>query len=196
MRGIVADWFVSYLANRSQYVKIDDTSSASLNVSCGVPQGSILGPLLFIIYDNDINNASNIAMFNLFADDTKLFFKHHDLNTLFKNINVELSEIAVWFKISKLSLIIMKTNYILFHGGNKKVHNLGLEIMIDNVKINQVDHTKFLDIIINSRLNWNDHIKTVFSKVSKSTAIYIEPQKNCKCCHFTTTISNLDTALL
>ena len=65
VRRIVLDWFVSYLANRSQYVKIDDTSSALLNVSCEVPQGSILGPLLFIIYINDITNASNIAMFVL-----------------------------------------------------------------------------------------------------------------------------------
>ena len=73
MREILLDWFVSYLANRSQYVKIDDTSSALLNVSCGVPQGSILGPLLFIIYINDITNASKIAMFILFADDTNLF---------------------------------------------------------------------------------------------------------------------------
>ena len=95
VRGIVLDWFVSYLANRSQYVKSDDTSSALLNVSCGVPQGSISGPLLFIIYINDITNASNIAMFILFADDTNLFFKHHDFNTLFKNINFELSKIAV-----------------------------------------------------------------------------------------------------
>ena len=85
VRGIVANWFVSYLANRAQCVKIDDTSSALLNVSCGVPQGSILGQLLFIIYVNDINNASNIAMFILFADDTNLFLKHPDLNTLYKN---------------------------------------------------------------------------------------------------------------
>ena len=68
---------------------------------------------------NDINNASNIAMFILFAGDTNLYFKHHDLNTLFKNINFELKKIAVWFIINKLSLTIKKTNYILFHGGNK-----------------------------------------------------------------------------
>ena len=73
VRGIVLDWFVSYLANRSQYVKIDHTSSALLNVSCKVPQGSILGPLLFIIYINDTTNASNIAMFILFSDDINLF---------------------------------------------------------------------------------------------------------------------------
>ena len=67
-----------------------------------------MGPLLFIIYINDITNASNIAMFTLFADDTNLFFMHHDLNTLFKNINFERSKIAVWFKINKLSLNIKK----------------------------------------------------------------------------------------
>ena len=64
-----------------------------------------------------------ILLFILFADDTNLFFKHHDLNTLFKNINFEMSKIAVWSKINKLSINIKKTNYILFQRGNKKVHN-------------------------------------------------------------------------
>ena len=113
-----------------------------------------------------------------FADDTNLFFKHHDLNTLFKNINFELSKIAVWFKINKLSLNIKKTNYILFLSGNEKVDNLGLEILIDNGKVNQVDHTKFLGVVINSRLNWKDHIKTVCCKVSKSTGILHRSRKN------------------
>ena len=72
-----------------------------------------MGPRVCIIYINDITNASNFTMFILFADDTNLFFKHHDLNTLFKNINFELSEIAVWFKINKLSRNIKKTKYIL-----------------------------------------------------------------------------------
>ena len=83
-------------------------------------------------------------MFILFADDTNLCFKHHDLNTLFQNKNFELSKIAVWFKINKLTLNIKKTIYILLQEGNKKVHNLGLEILIEIVKINRVDHTKFL----------------------------------------------------
>ena len=72
------------------------------------------------------------------------------MNTLFKNINLEQSKIAVWFKINKLSLNIKKTNYILFHGGNKNVDNLSLETLIDNVKVNKVDHTKFLGVVINS----------------------------------------------
>ena len=113
-----------------------------------------------------------------FADDTNLFFKHHDWNILFKNINFELSKIAVWFKMYKLSLNIKKTNYILFHCGNKTVDNLGLEILIDNVKVNQVDHTKFLGIVINSRQNWNDHITTVCSKLSKSTGILHRTRKD------------------
>ena len=74
-------------------------------------------------------------------------------------------------------LNIKKTNFILFHGGNKKVDNLGLEILIDNVKVNQVDHTKLLGVVINSRLNWNEHIKTVCSKMSKSTSILHRTRK-------------------
>ena len=71
--GIALDWFISYLSNRSQFVKIQDSSSDLLNITCGVPQGSILGPLLFILYMNDIINASTLATFILFADDTNIF---------------------------------------------------------------------------------------------------------------------------
>ena len=80
-------------------------------------------------------------MFILFADDTNLFCKHHNLNTLFKNINFERSKIAVWFKINKLSLNIKITSYFLFHSSNKQVYKLGLEILIHNVKGSQADHT-------------------------------------------------------
>ena len=90
-----------------------------------------------------------------------------------------MSNITVWFKkINKLQLNIKKTNYNLFHAGNRKVDNLCLESFIDNVKINEFDHIKFLVVVINSQLNWNEHIKTICSKVSKSTGIlYIAAEK-------------------
>ena len=100
-----------------------------------------LGSLLFMIYFNDKSGASNITMFILFADDINLFFKHHNLNNLFNNINFELDKIAVWLKINKLSLNIKITSYFLFDSDNIQVYKLGLDIFIDNVKGNQVDHT-------------------------------------------------------
>ena len=74
IRGIPLDWFISYLENRKQYVKIDDNISSKVHTTCGVPQGSILGPLLFILYINDIVNISDVAELITFADDTNIFY--------------------------------------------------------------------------------------------------------------------------
>jgi hypothetical protein len=113
IRGIALDWIKSYLSNRTQYVSINCNDSKLLPIKCGVPQGSILGPLLFIIYINDIVNSSKLANFIMFADDTNLFFKHKDLNILLSTINEELSKISRWFKLNKLALNIKKKLIIL-----------------------------------------------------------------------------------
>ena len=85
------------------------------NITCGVPQGSILGPLLFLIYVNDLNKASKILNPIMFADDTNLFFSNHDIKTLFQIVNQELRNIHEWFNANKLSLNTGKTKYIFFH---------------------------------------------------------------------------------
>ena len=89
IRGIVLEWFKNYLQFRKQAVKYKTTKSDSLTISCGVPQGSVLGPLLFLIYINDISKCSQILSFILFADDTNLFLTHHDLETLIRIMNEE-----------------------------------------------------------------------------------------------------------
>ena len=85
-----------------------------LHVECGVPHGSILGPLLFLIFINDIANSSKLLDFIMFADDTHIFFKAKTLEALYQIVNTELTKISKWFKLNKLSLNINKTNYILF----------------------------------------------------------------------------------
>ena len=84
-------------------------------MTCGVPQGSILGPLLFLIYINDLREASNIADPIMFADDTNLFYSYHQIKVLFETANAELQKISQWFRANKLSLNVKKTNYTLFH---------------------------------------------------------------------------------
>ena len=110
---------------------------------------------------HDIINASTLATFILFADYTSIFSKDKCLNTLYDTINDELNKIANWFKLNKLFINIKKTNYILFRAGHKLIKNFGVGIKIDNDNMEKVDHTKFLGVIVNDILNWNDHIKTV-----------------------------------
>ena len=101
------------IKNRLQYIKYNNVHSKQLEVKCGVPQGSILGPLLFILYVNDICNVSSFLKCVLFADDTNLFASGNDLNILYKRINVELEKLNNWFKVNKLSLNVKKTNFML-----------------------------------------------------------------------------------
>ena len=113
IRGNAVLWFTIYLSYRTQYVSLNHTNSENLPVTCGILQGSILGPLLFILFINDIVNASKIAEIIMFADNTTLFFKHKELSVLYTTINVELAKISQWFKLSKLSLNIKNQPHCL-----------------------------------------------------------------------------------
>ena len=111
IRGIACHWFKSYLQNRVQYVSYNTKDSDVMKITCGVPQGSILGPLLFILYINDIVKVSTVLNPVLFADDTSLFHAHTDFDTLIEEINEELQKITAWFHTNKLSLIIKKIEF-------------------------------------------------------------------------------------
>jgi len=170
VRGNANNWIRNYLENRLQFVQIQNSLSCMMPITCGVPQGSVLGPLLFLIYINDIIHVSKVAEIILFADDTSLFFSDTDVNGLCDTINQELDKVATWFKLNKLSLNIKKTNFILFKTRNSK--NLyDLKLSIDGIDIDRVIKTKFLGVIVNETLTWTDHIRMVKQKVSKSIGI-------------------------
>ena len=114
VRGKALEWFRNYLSNRNQYAFLNDCSSDLCNISSCVPQGSLLGPLLFILYINDFCRSSHILSFILFADHTNLFFSQNDPYTLMQTVNSELSKILPWIRANKLSLNLQKTKYILF----------------------------------------------------------------------------------
>ena len=114
IRGVALNWITSYLANRSQFVSIDGRHSSLSHVSCGVPQGSVLGPKWFILYVNDLCNVSNLVKCILFADDTRLFCSDANVNRLFERVSSVLASMCRWFATNKLSLNVLKTSYMLF----------------------------------------------------------------------------------
>ena len=120
MSGKAYDWFHSYLSNREQFVGINGHNSDSPSITCGVPQGSILGPLLFLLYINDLPNTSKLLKFHLFADDTNIYFSPKNLNDLELILNQELHAVAERMKSNRLTLSILKTNFALFHSKRLK----------------------------------------------------------------------------
>ena len=114
VRGNNLKWFESYLNNRKQFIAYNNKYTSFETITCGVPQGSILGPLLFLIYVNDLNQVSNILDPIMFADDTNFFYSHHQIKTLFETVNCELKNISQWFRANKLSLNIKKQSIHYF----------------------------------------------------------------------------------
>ena len=143
VRGISLDWFRNYLLNRKQYVNFNGVSSELKCISGGVPQGSILGPLLFILYINDVVHCSSILKFILFADDTNLFYSNRSATYLMNIVNEELLKLCDWFRANKLALNIKKTNFILFGRRGKNLLNNNFGIKMDNIAIEKVNATKF-----------------------------------------------------
>ena len=170
VRGVTLRWFKDYLNNRMQNVVYSSVSSSAVQVTCGVPQGSVLGPLLFLIYINDICAASHFFEFVLFADDTNLFAAGDNLDDLFNNINHNLSAVYNWFCSNKLSLNISKTNYMLFHHINKVICS-DAQLYINNVSIKRVSSCKFLGVLLDEHLTLKDHINCITSKVAKNCGI-------------------------
>ena len=130
------DWYKSYLFQRDQFVNVNGHNSLSLPVTCGVPQGSILGPLLFLLYVIDLPNTSSLLTFHLFADNTNIYFSSKNLNHLGATLNRELKSIAEWMKCNRLAHSISKTNFSLFHSSKLKP-DLSLRIKIDDARIKQ-----------------------------------------------------------
>ena len=166
VRGGPHDWFASYLQDRKQFVQIGNDKSSLLEMTCGVPQGSTLRPLLFLIYINDIANSSNKLSFRLFADDANIFYTSDDINDIESVMNCEMTRVLNYCSINKLSVNMKKTNFMLITSSRKKVTPINI------LNFEQKACIKYLGVYIDQHLNWKDqitHVKNIM--VSKNIGI-------------------------
>ncbi len=169
VRGIVLDWFSSYLSDRKQYTVVNKTKSDPNDINTGVPQGSVLGPLLFLIYVNDISTVTKGSndKIMLFADDSNAFVINKDLNILIRNSTTLFAKIKNWFSANKLTINIDKTNFSIFHSPRKKVPNEYNILKLGNINIQRVECVRYLGILLDDHLNWISHINFLCSKLTQ-----------------------------
>ena len=170
VRDITNKWFKSYLTNRKQYVSLSGIDSNIANIEFGVPQGSVLGPLLFLIYINDLHVAIKYSKTRHFADDTNLLINNNSLKQLNKHLNLDLRRLCNWLKANKISLNCSKTELIIFRHPNKKL-NYDLKIKINGKKLIPSKSVKYLGIYIDTHLNWTAQVDSLSVKLSRSTGM-------------------------
>jgi hypothetical protein len=194
--GTTLDWFKSYLSGRSQKVDINGHLSDSCNIDISVLQGTILGPILFLCYINDLHNATDLLSF-LYADDTSALDSDTDLSVLLQRINGELKKLANWFKSNRMQLNVTKTKYIIFHVPSKKVNSdiqLAFDENVENSPFNPTlvtpierihskhinpNHRSFklLGIYLDENLNFNTNTSELVKKLSRAS-FFINRVKN------------------
>ena len=197
IRGIINSWFASYLLGRSQVTEVGFNLSTKCMISCGVPQGSVLGPLLFLIYINDIHNSSAKLSFYFFADDTNLLYADTNLKSLEKTDKRELLKVSDWLNANKLTLNAKKSNYVIFRSHQRKL-NYSVKIeMIDNctqipTTLQCEDHVKYLGILLDSNLSWKFQINNVALKISRTVGVVARLRHFVPC----TTLLNIYQSLI
>ena len=145
-------WFKSYPTDRKQFVSFNGQNSETLETNCGVPQGSVLGPLLFLLYINDLPSISKALNFYLFADDTNMYYESISLIDMEKTMNKELSKLYLWLNVNRLSLNLDKTHFIIFHPYNKLLKKQ-ITVKINKKAIKE-QCFKYLGALIDSKLSW------------------------------------------
>ena len=166
------DWFRSYLTARKQFSRVNGVDSKIRNIEVGVPQGSCLGPLLFLVYINDLPQAIKASTVSMYADDTSLCYQSRDINQLNEAMNSDLRHLELWLQGNRLSLNVAKTHSMLVTTKSKhstlKQQNAHLELKISEHDIQVVQQKRYLGVEIDCSLDWKKQIEAISKKVSKA----------------------------
>ena len=150
--------------------RVNGVQSELLSISCGIPQGSVLGPILFLLYINDFHKCSKLFDFHLFADDANLFYENKNISVLETTVNAELNRVYDWLCANMLSLNIQKSNYVIFHPPQRNIRNLNINLMINEVQMKRESCVTYLHVgvLIDSTLSWKNQVEYVSKKIRRS----------------------------
>ena len=170
VRGLANNWFRTFISQRVQFTSINKTNSDPHLITHGVPQGSVLGPLLFLIFTNDLHKAIKNSDVHLFADDTNLLYSNKSLKKINKHINQDLSFLSKWLRSNKISLNTSKTEIIIFRPKRKTIQK-HLNFRISGQQIKTITHVKYLGIHLDQHLDWNLNMTTLQSKLNRAIGL-------------------------
>ena len=178
-------WFKNYLKDPKQFICFEHDSTKNAKVTCGISKGSIVEPLLFLLYVNDLHHVSKILNPIMFADDTHFFFLHKDINVFFEKVHKELTNVSDWFNADKLSLNVKKTKHSFFHKSSKEdIVPLPLpNLNINELTVERESSIKFLGVWMDENLTWRSHIHIIKNKIAKYIGLLYQGRhyfnKNC-----------------
>ena len=170
VRGIANNWFKTFLTNKQHFTSIEENSSDEITNTHGVPQGSVLRPLLFLIYINDLHKAIKNSDVYHYADDTNLLLTHKSSKKINKLINQDLTTLCKWLRASKISLNAAKTEIIIFRRKNTQVLKK-FNFRLSGQKIEVTDQVKYQGILLNNTLTWDTHLNDLLKKLNRAIGL-------------------------
>ena len=176
IQGVSKDWFKSYLSNRNHYVSINGIDSGLTSINCGVPQGSVPGPLLFSLYINDLNQAMKFCKVHHFADDTNLLCLSNSIKKLNKLVNTDLKHLVNWLNANKISLNVKKTEMVIFKSNQKKFEG-DLKIKLCGKRLYPTEGVKYLGVKIDRTLSWQYYVNDLSIKLNRANALLFKMRK-------------------